>query len=262
MFARGLVSLGSKLQWKLVSTMRAQAWILPICRLKQLTTAPADKHVRRVPDVFGDQEVRKQVGIHVTVSAVSRLNPHEILRSSFITPATQTSSAVEMADLLLQVGAELFRRLLVCRHIQLQQFLPHDPPRHGVHIRTSHSTTNAVRLHHRRAATHEGIKDPHLRHLLALIECLVDWLLSKLGQDQRAKERPWSPGKPFVHGNDGTVVLLDLFFPQSQSRHKRHFKMAFNHPFIVALLCGMSSTFPQDILVLASGRGPTSLART
>ncbi|MBL9144025.1 MAG: hypothetical protein JNM99_10135 [Verrucomicrobiaceae bacterium] len=180
MLARGLVSLRRVLQRQLTLAMRARAWVLSVRRFKQLTATSTDEHIRWVPDVFRDQEVRKQVGGVATVSAMSRLHPQEILRASFIASATQASSAVKMADLLFQVSAELLRSLLVCSHIQFQKFLPHDPPRHGVHIRARHSAPYAVRLHHCCATTHEGIEDSHLRHLLALVEGLVDWLLGKL----------------------------------------------------------------------------------
>ena len=53
------------------------------------------------------------------------------------------------------------------------------------------------------------------------IEGLPEGSVAELGKKEPAKERARSAGEPFVDGDDGSVVLLDLLFPQGKGGDER-----------------------------------------
>jgi hypothetical protein len=52
--------------------------------------------------------------------------------------------------------------------------------------------------------------------------------VTELGKEKPAKQRARSAGKPFVDGNNGTVILLDLYFPQSKSGNEKGIESFFD----------------------------------
>ena len=53
--------------------------------------------------------------------------------------------------------------------------------------------------------------------------------MDELSEDQRSKQGTRTASEPFVNRHDGAVILLYLFLPQRQVRHKRHIKFPLDH---------------------------------
>ena len=51
--------------------------------------------------------------------------------------------------------------------------------------------------------------------------------MDKFGKKECTEEGTGSTGKPFMDGNEGTIILLYLLLPQSQIRNKRNIKILF-----------------------------------
>ena len=57
---------------------------------------------------------------------------------------------------------------------------------------------------------------------------LPEGSVAELSEEKASKERARPAGKPFVNGDDGTVILLDLLFPQRQGGNKRNIESFFD----------------------------------
>ena len=64
---------------------------------------------------------------------------------------------------------------------------------------------------------------------MAAIIALPNWFIDKLRQKECPKKTSRSSRKPFMHGDDRPVILLNLLFAQSQPSDERNIKMSLNH---------------------------------
>jgi hypothetical protein len=59
------------------------------------------------------------------------------------------------------------------------------------------------------------------------------------GKDKPAEQRTRPPGKPFVHGYDRSVILLDLLFPKGERGDERNVEAFFyGHGEVIVCLPG------------------------
>ena len=106
-------------------------------------------------------------------------------------------------------------------------FLAHDPGRHGIDVEAEHVAADAVRLEQRRAAAHEGIGTRLARKIVGAEKDVAQRAVAEFRQGQTAKQRAGPAGKPFMHGDDRPVILLNLFFLQGQGGDEREYQSAF-----------------------------------
>ena len=113
-------------------------------------------------------------------------------------------------------------------HIKPLNFFPDNPRGHRIYVTTDHVTTEAVGLNQRRATTHEGIGNPETREIVGFKEQTLQVVISELRQHEPTKQRPGTPGKPFVDSNNRPVTLLDLLFLQRHSSNERDVEALLN----------------------------------
>src|SRR5690606_29530656 len=113
-----------------------------------------------------------------------------------------------------------------------------DPPRHRVDIPSNDVAPEPVRLDERAPAAHKGVGNPDPFQVGGPEEGVRKRAIDKLRQQQGAKERARPTSEPFMNVNPGSVVLLNLLFPQGELRDKRdvkaplygHFQLSFGYP--------------------------------
>ena len=96
------------------------------------------------------------------------------------------------------------------------EFLADNPVGHGVDIAAKHLAAQPVGLDERCAAAHEGVGDLQAFQIVGFEEVIPQAARYELRQQETAKQRTGPPGKPLVHGDDRTVVLLDLLLAESE----------------------------------------------
>ena len=94
--------------------------------------------------------------------------------------------------------------------------LPNDPVSHGIDIEPGHITPDPVGLQEGNAAAHERIGHLGAGEAISLVEHLPKRPVRKLGEKKPSEQGPRPAGKPFMDGDNRSVVLLNLLFPQGQ----------------------------------------------
>ena len=128
----------------------------------------------------------------------------------------EAGGAVQIADLLLQRLHQLSCGFSVLLQVQIFDFPVYDPPGHGVDVVPQHVAPHPVGLNQRGPPTHEGVGDGDALEVVGGKEGLLKRTVAVFGEDQATEQGSRSAGEPLVYGDDGPVVLLDLFFLQGQ----------------------------------------------
>ena len=85
---------------------------------------------------------------------------------------------------------------------------------------------------------HEGIADRDPLEVVGAIEGFPEGSIAELGKEKTSKQRARSAGKPFVDGNNGPIILLDLLFPQSKGGYERNIESFFDGHGAYIACCG------------------------
>ncbi len=106
--------------------------------------------------------------------------------------------------------------------------LPHDPVPHGVDVITDHVAAKTVGFKERGASAHERIEDGKAGKIVGRIKRVPERFVYEFRKDQPAKQRPRPPRKPLMHGDNGTIVLLNLLLAQSKRGDERYVEFLFD----------------------------------
>jgi hypothetical protein len=193
-----------------------------ILDLIQIATPGTDEDIGWMSPVLCQHVTWKEIEQRAAFLAGHGLNPNEVLNMSLWRPTHNACRPVHSADPFVQIGLEPPCGSGVCIRIEIVHLLFDDPIGHGVDVPADHLASHAVRLYERGASAHKGVKDPGAGEILVLEELISQISCNKLGEEKAAKERARPSGEPFVDGDDGPVVLLNLFLVQGQISDKRN----------------------------------------
>ena len=113
--------------------------------------------------------------------------------------------------------------------VKMLDFLLYDPVGHRVDIVADNIATETIGFKEGRATAHEGIGYAEPLKMMGTVKRFLQRSFCELGEQQAAEEGSGPAGKPFVNGNDGPVVLLNLFLPQCQIGYEGYIKITLNH---------------------------------
>ena len=199
----------------------AGSGVLVIFDLIQVATPGTDEDIGGMSPVLRQHVTRKEIEHRPAFLAWEGLNPDEVLHMSLWRPAYNACRPVKSTDPFLQIGPEPPCGSGVRIRIEVVHLLFDDPIGHRVDVVADHFASHAVRLYERGASAHKGVKDRGAGEILVLEELISQISCNKLGEEKTAKERAGPSGEPFVDGDDGPVVLLNLFLVQGQISDKR-----------------------------------------
>ena len=148
---------------------------------------------------------------------------------SLFRSALEAACTIEPANFILQVSDQMLTGDTIGIEVKMLDFLLYDPVGHRVDIVADNIATETIGFEEGRATTHEGIGYAEPLKMVCTVKRFFQRGFCKLGEQQAAKEGSGPAGKPFVNGNDGPVVLLDLFLPQGQIGYEGYIKIALNH---------------------------------
>jgi hypothetical protein len=196
--------------------------------LVELTAVGTDQNVLRVSRVIGNEVAGEEIDVLAASCTVEHLDPQEILHRHVGIAVERASGAIAGADVALQRRQQRVGCLAVDAKIKVLDLFADDPRRHRVDIESEHVAADAVSLQEGGAAAHEGIGDNSLGKIVCDKIALGKRTLGELGEYQAAEEGAGAAGKPFMDGDDRSVILLDLLLLERQSGDQGDIEACFN----------------------------------
>src|SRR5205085_2886208 len=129
---KNMVPLGCELRRVFVAATWTRRRMLAIVSLVEISAVSAHDHVLRMPHVFGEEVIRKQIHGFTAGLAWLCLYPNEILHARVFIAAAHTTSPIKLAHLALQSRADPSSFPQIFVHIERAQFLSNHPPRHRI----------------------------------------------------------------------------------------------------------------------------------
>ncbi len=197
--------------------------------LSESAAVGTDEDIARMSAVLSQKVTGKESQLTATVPARDRLDPKKVLNMCVIAPAFKTGRTVEVPDLLLQSISKPSRCFPVRLQVEMLDFLPDNPIRHGVDVAAQYLATDAVGLHERRSAAHEGIGYAEALQVMTFVKGLSQAGIHEFREQECSEQRSRPTRKPFMHGNRRPVVLLYLLLAQSQAGNKWNVEKSFYH---------------------------------
>jgi hypothetical protein len=148
---------------------------------------------------------------------------------SLFRSALEAAGTIEPANFIIQGLNQTLTGGTIGIQVEVLYFLLYDPVGHRVDIVADNITTKTIGFKQWRATPHEGIGYAEPLEVVGTVKGFFQGSFYEFGEQQAAEEGSRPAGKPFVNGNDGPVVLLDLFLPQGQIGYEGYIKIALNH---------------------------------
>ncbi|HEX4081077.1 MAG TPA: hypothetical protein VHX61_19615 [Rhizomicrobium sp.] len=178
--------------------------------------------------VVGHQISGEKIDPIFALFASHGLHPQEIFHRNIAVAIKAAICLVESADFRFQAFDQFARGTGIGAQVEMLDLLAHDPGGHGIEIEALDVAADAIGFEERYAAPHEGIGDDPSRKIIRLEEGLGQRLVAELRKHKTAKQRPRPAREPFVHGDDGPEILLDLLLPQRHRGHESGIKALFD----------------------------------
>jgi hypothetical protein len=209
--------------------MNAFNRISSIFGFREFATHGANKNVFRMPGVACQEIPGEEVNVLTAGPALADFDVKEILGLCFLRPADPTFGAVQVPDLGAERRQKRIGHLPIGGKINRLYFFLDDPIGHRVDIEADDAAPYPISFQKGRASAHERISDTQAAQSIGFVKGYSQRFPNELGQDQTSEEGSWSPGKPLMHGNDRTIVLLDLLFSQREISNERNIEVFFDH---------------------------------
>ena len=175
-----------------------------------------------MPRVIGQQIAGEQVNVVPARPARNRFDPEEIFDGNILVAKDRAIRPVEFPHLVLKRRHQLGCRLLVCRMVDMLDFLTDDPCRHRIDIEAQHVTSDAVCLNQGRATAHEGIGHELAGKVMPVEVGFIQPLIEEFRQQKPAKQGARPSREPFMDRDDWPVNLLDLLLLEGQGCNQRN----------------------------------------
>lgn len=194
-----------------------------------MTAFGAHKDIFGVPDIFRHKVTGEKIERFAAMTAFCGLHPEKIFNVRFRVAANFAASAVKVPQFTSQSLSERIGRRAIILKIQGFHLLTHNPVGHRIDIAAPDVCPHAVCLKQRGATPHEGIGNSFSSKITRLVKGFFQREVGKFGEHEGTEQSTRPSGKPFMHGNNRTVILLNLLLPPSKVCHKSYVVTVFYH---------------------------------
>lgn len=227
MGAGAFVPFGRAFQAQFSRTGAAFSGIAAVNYFIQVSAFSTDQHIQRVALVLGQEIAGEEVKIFMAVGACLLFHPEKVFHMGLVGTAFQAAGAIQAADLFFQGLHQAGGGCAVRLQVQMFNLPVDDPPGHWVDVVPQHVAPHPIGFDQRGSAPHERVGNGDPLEVVGGEKRILQRPVTVFSEEQPPEQGPGPPGKPFVHGDDWPVVLLDLLFTQGQGRDERYVKVGF-----------------------------------